>query len=60
MLIARVGMSEQRRYASRARGGQLREDTMNWRNILGVSVMTLLGLTVVVGDAFAQQKTLKE
>jgi hypothetical protein len=33
---------------------------MNRRNILGVSVMALLCLPFVVGDAFAQQKTLKE
>src|SRR5262249_62162071 len=61
MLIARTGISgtsQQRRYARR--GGQLREGTMNRRNILGVSVMALLGLAFVVGDVFAQQKTLKE
>ena len=33
---------------------------MNRRNILGVSVMALLGVAFVVGDVFAQQKTLKE
>ena len=33
---------------------------MNRRNILGVSVMALSGLAFVVGDVFAQQKTLKE
>ena len=33
---------------------------MNRRNILGVSVMALLCLPFVVGDAFAQQNTLKE
>jgi Lipocalin-like domain len=33
---------------------------MNWRNILSLSAITALGLVILPGGVFAQQKTLKE
>jgi lipocalin-like protein len=33
---------------------------MNWRNILGLSTVASLVLTLLLGDASAQQKSLKD
>jgi hypothetical protein len=36
------------------------EDKMNWRNILALSTIASLALTLLLGDAIAQRKSLKD